>query len=75
MEEQVNEIREICKNWIDPKLQKPLNNQKILFATLDFKEINVGVYIEKEDMFFVGFRDESDHFYYSQYVNKWTSLK
>jgi predicted lipoprotein len=33
------------------------------------------LFIEKEDMFFVGFENESHDFFFSQFIDSWTELE
>jgi hypothetical protein len=54
---------------------KPEDNARIKFKKYDSPEIYEGLFIKKEDMFFVGFENESDNFYYSQFIEKWALLE
>lgn len=64
--------------WYSPELKKPENLQKIAFKPIiesDEQDVTLeGLYIESEDMFFVGFEDSSDHFYYSWGIAFWKNL-
>lgn len=53
---------------------KPQDNQKIRFKTYVSAQIYEGLFIEKEDMFFVGFGDKSDDFFFSFQIEKWQQL-
>lgn len=58
--------------WYSTEVIKPKDEQKVLFKTTDNKEL-AGIFIEAEDMFFVGFQDSGD-FYYSFDVEFWRVL-
>jgi hypothetical protein len=64
--------------WYSPDVQKPLDRQKIVFKPItDSDKQNLtyeGIYIESEDMYFVGFEDASDHFYFSWGIAFWRTL-
>lgn len=66
------------KIWFSPKEKKPKNFQKIAFIPVTESDeqsfIWEGLYIETEDMYFVGFGDESDHFYFSSKIESWSNL-
>jgi hypothetical protein len=55
--------------WYSPEVKKPYDQQKVVFRTSLGKEF-VGLFIEKEDMFFVGFEEQGD-FLFSQEVEFW----
>jgi hypothetical protein len=63
--------------WLDPKKSKPAELQLVAFyATKDFNlppTIYEGVYIEKEDLFFIGFADSGD-FFFSRSIHRWIPL-
>jgi hypothetical protein len=68
-------------NWIKITEGKPSNLQKIEFIVnipcsdkKDVKDLKKGLYLESEDMFFVGFEDESDEFYFSWSIESWRPL-
>lgn len=60
--------------WYSPEI-KPKDNQKIRFSVKDNDLILEGLYIESENMFFVGFENESDEFYFSWQIEKWCVLE
>jgi hypothetical protein len=64
--------------WYSIEVQKPKNLQKIEWKLITpFEGIHndkQGIYIEKEDMFFVGFEDSSNEFYYSFAVAYWRAI-
>jgi hypothetical protein len=69
-------------NWIKIAEGKPKNLQEIQFKlktdVLNSTYSNLvknGLYIESEDMFFVGFEDESDEFYFSWSIEHWRPLE
>jgi hypothetical protein len=71
----------MLNNWIKPTEAKPKDGQKIEFKVNNEKlksnfshSEKKGLYIESEDMFFVGFENESDDFYFSWYVLCWRPL-
>jgi hypothetical protein len=55
--------------WYSPEVKKPFDQQKVVFRTSLGKEF-VGLFIEKEDMFFVGFEEQGD-FLFSREVEFW----
>lgn len=60
--------------WHSPEI-KPHNNAKIRFKLKDDDSIYEGLYIEQEDMFFVGFDNESEHFHFTWKVEKWSFME
>lgn len=51
---------------------RPQDNQKVLFTDEEGNE-HEGLYIEDEDMFFIGFDDTGD-FLYAMQVQSWKPL-
>ena len=51
---------------------RPKDNQRVSF-TDDNGEKHEGIYIEDEDMFFIGFDDTGDFIFASQ-IDSWTPL-
>ena len=72
----MNDINQ--ENWVKPSKQKPNDLQKIEFIPKNRLALNgkieKGVFIESEDMFFGSFEDETDNFYFSEYVAFWRPL-
>jgi hypothetical protein len=66
-----------AQNWFSPKEKKPTNFQKIAFVPVTESDeqslVWEGIYIESEDMFFVGSDDETDHFYFSRNIESWSN--
>lgn len=64
--------------WYSPDLKKPIDGQKIAFKPIgqgDEQEITYeGLYIEKEDMFYVGYDDCSEWFFFSWDIAFWKKL-
>lgn len=60
--------------WKSPKI-KPKDNQKVKFKPKNSEKIYEGLFIEQEDMFFVGFENQSQNFYFSQFIEKWTDFE
>jgi hypothetical protein len=64
--------------WYSPDVKKPLDGQKIAFKPItesDEQDLTYeGLYIEKEDMYFVGFEDTSDGFFFSWGIAFWKNL-
>ena len=64
--------------WYSVEVKKPNNLAKVewkLNTELDEQNTNYqGLYIEQEDMFFVGFEDSSEEFYFSWGVAYWRYL-
>ena len=65
--------------WYSIDVEKPKDMQKIEFKPItELDEQNVtyqGIYIEKEDMFFVGFEDTTENFYFSWGIAYWRNLE
>jgi hypothetical protein len=57
--------------WYSPDVKKPLDMQQIVFKPLKDSDEHEGIYIESEDMYFVGLEDASDHFYFSWGIAFW----
>ena len=64
--------------WYSTEVQKPKDLQKIEWKLITpFDGIHndlQGIYIEKEDMFYVGFEDTSEDFYFSWAVAYWRAI-
>lgn len=60
--------------WKSPEI-KPKDRQKISFKTKDSKKIYHGLYIQEEDMFFEGFGNESEDFFFTWGVDCWAEYK
>ena len=64
--------------WYSVDVNKPADGQKVAFKPVlgdfDIDDITYeGVYIEKEDMFFIGFGEDGD-FLFSFQVSFWKSI-
>lgn len=61
-------------DWKSPNEMLPKDNQEICFKTKKSKVIRYGLYIVKEDMFFIGFENESEEFYFSKDILCWMPI-
>jgi hypothetical protein len=57
---------------INTKTSKPEDQQKVIFECRN-GEWHEGIYIAKEDLFMIGFKDKGD-FFFSRQVKKWKPI-
>jgi len=65
--------QKIQETHFDCKNKLPKNNDKVWFVTKSSKATHIGIWLQNEDMFFIGFGESGD-FRYSFQIDYWGYL-